>query len=742
MPPGAAAGMPPGAAAGMPPGAAAGMDEERLRKAFLEEGDELCQKLADSLLDLEKDRDNADLVNEVFRLTHSLKSESALMGFAALSEVAHRMEDVLDSAREGRLALEKPVVDGIFAGSDMIAEMMTAISKGGNDSDFDTSSILKELSRAAGRHGEGSIESANALIPGTPLLSEMELGEFEKQQLTEARDRGEILYRLTVNVDPAEPMKFPRAYLVFFNLELVSSVVKVVPPMNGEPEADARYAVTTMLVTSAGGEEGLREAAAVDQIAGLRIDRCDYDPYVSPDRGRAAAGRQPLSDREDTLSGAAAHAASAQLRGAAAGMPQPRQERDQMPPGAAAGMPPGAAAGMPPGAAAVEKTSIRVDTRKLDDLWSLIAELVLHKSHVARLSDDIGHGVDIHTVREELVESFDSLDKISSGMQQVMMDTRMIPISVIFSKFPRLVRDLSRKLGKPVELVLSGEETEIDRSLVEALSDPLTHIIRNSLDHGIEFPEERVRHGKSEKGRVSVSARRQGGNIVIELSDDGRGMDSEQIRRKAIEMGIAGAARFNEAQLLELVFLPGFSTKEVVTDLSGRGVGMDVVANRIRGELKGDVVLGTQPGGGTRVTLLFPLTLTIVNALVVRGDAQLYAIPLTDVDSTAKLLATEIRGEEGNEYSSWMDDAIPVFSLGALFGKGRPKTEEFFAAVLSHGDNKAFLVVDELIEERDIVIKPVDDLLNTQRLFSGVSVLEDGRLVFVLDTSFIRREKV
>jgi two-component system chemotaxis sensor kinase CheA len=277
---------------------------------------------------------------------------------------------------------------------------------------------------------------------------------------------------------------------------------------------------------------------------------------------------------------------------------------------------------------------------------------------------------------------------------------------------------------------------------VEALSDPLTHIIRNSLDHGLEFPEERVRQGKSEKGRVSVSARRQGGNIVIELADDGRGMDTAQIRRKAIEMGIAGAESFTLAQLLELVFLPGFSTKEVVTDLSGRGVGMDVVANRIRGDLKGDVALGTEPGRGTRVTLLFPLTLTIVNALLVRGDAQLYAIPLTDVDSTAKLMATEIRGEEGRETSSWRDDVIPVYSLGALFGKGRRRTDEHFAAVLRHGERRAFLVVDELIEEREIVIKPVDDLLNSQRLFSGVSVLEDGRLVFILDTSFIRREKL
>jgi two-component system chemotaxis sensor kinase CheA len=381
-----------------------------------------------------------------------------------------------------------------------------------------------------------------------------------------------------------------------------------------------------------------------------------------------------------------------------------------------------------------------VDTRKLNDLWSLVAELVLHKSQIARLSEDIGRGKDVHSVREELVESFDSLDKISSGMQQAMMDTRMIPISVIFSKFPRLVRDLSRKLGKPVDLVLAGEDTEIDRSIVEALSDPLTHIIRNSLDHGIEFPEERVRRGKTEKGKVSVTARRQGGNIVIELEDDGRGMDVETIRRKALDMGMSEAETLTEGQLLDLVFLPGFSTKDVVTDLSGRGVGMDVVATRIRTDLKGDVILRTENNRGTRVTLFLPLTLTIVNALLIRGESHLYALPLTDVDSTAKLVSAEIRGVEGRESALWMDEEIPVFSLGALFGKGRPKTDEYFAAVLRHGDRKAYLVVDELMEEREVVIKPVDDLLNSQKMFSGVSVLENGKLVFILDTSFLRRE--
>jgi two-component system chemotaxis sensor kinase CheA len=457
----------------------------------------------------------------------------------------------------------------------------------------------------------------------------------------------------------------------------------------------------------------MKAASGVDQIAEVKIERCRFEAFLSGATADAITfpGREP---------GAAGTPAAGTPETATTSPGQDEQARRMGP---------------------VEKTSIRVDTRKLDDLWSLIAELVLHKSHIARLSEDIGHGKDVYTVREELVESFDSLDKISSGMQQAMMDTRMIPISVIFSKFPRLVRDLSRKLGKPVDLALSGEDTEIDRSIVEALSDPLTHIIRNSLDHGIEFPEERVRRGKSEKGRVSVSARRQGGNIVIELEDDGRGMDAESIRRKAVGMGMSGAESFSEAQLLDLVFLPGFSTKEIVTDLSGRGVGMDVVATRIRSDLKGDVVLRTEQNRGTRVTLFLPLTLTIVNAMLVRGEAQLYALPLTDVDSTAKLAGSEIRGEEGRESAQWMEEEIPVFSLGALFGSGRRRADEYFAAVLRHGDRKAYLVVDELIEEREVVIKPVDDLLNSQKMFSGVSVLENGKLVFILDTSFIRREQ-
>ena len=693
-----------------------GLDESRLRHAFLEEAEELSQKLGESLMALDSDRTSARLINEVFRLTHSLKSESALMGFVALSELAHRMEDVLGRARNGSLSVEKPVIESLLAGADLIAEMMAAIGKGGSDADFAASEVLRGLSAYGGsspaRHPDAGVQAGAIVLAGSAPLT---LGQFEKLQLAEARDRGEALLKVTVSVDEAEPMKFPRAYLVFSNLEAVSNVVNVIPAMDGEPVDDALYGQTTLLLTTSNEDEVLRTASGVDQIARVMVERCAFDAFLAP--GADSAGGTGVAAFGQSGVEAASAGGPGEASIGLAGQDEAARR-----------------------AAPVEKTTIRVDTRKLNDLWSLVAELVLHKSHIARLSEDIGHGKDVHTVREELVESFDSLDKISSSMQRAMMDTRMIPISVIFSKFPRLVRDLSRKLGKPVDLALAGEDTEIDRSVVEALSDPLTHIIRNSLDHGIEFPEERVRLGKPEKGRVSVTARRQGGNIVIELEDDGRGMDVETIRRKALDMGMSEAGSYTEGQLLDLVFLPGFSTKDVVTDLSGRGVGMDVVATRIRSDLKGDVILRTENNRGTRVTLFLPLTLTIVNALLVRGGSHLYAVPLTDVDSTVKLASAEIRNDEGRETALWMEEEIPVFSLGALFGKGRLKTEEYFAAVLRHGDRKAYLVVDELMEEREVVIKPVDDLLNSQKMFSGVSVLENGKLVFILDTSFLRRE--
>jgi len=669
-----------------------GPDEARLRRAFLEEAEEIVQRLSESLAHMEESADR-ELVNEVFRLTHSLKSESALMGYQSLSRLAHAMEDVLGKVRSGSLSLGREALDLLTAGADRSAVMMADISRTGTEDGADVEDLVGSLAVLVGKESAPGAPAGPAAARtlasarGEPAFDAVELRRIE-----EARDRGESLVRLTVRVLPDEPMKFARAFLVFSNLEQVVNVIRAVPPMDGLPTRDEEYAETVFYLTAPPGDELLEGASRVDQIESTAVERIGFPG--------AAAGVD----------------ASVAAEGAGEGAPTEPQARP------------------------AEKSSIRVDTRKLDELWSFVAELVIHKAHISRLCDGVARGMEAAMIHEELLESADSLEKLSSGMQQAMRDTRMIPISIIFSKFPRLVRDLSRKLGKPVELALEGEDTEIDRSLVESLSDPLTHIIRNSVDHGLEFPEERVRLGKPEKGRITVSARRQGGTIVIELADDGRGLDTERIRRKGMDMGVPNASAMTEAQVRELVFLPGFSTKDVVTDVSGRGVGMDVVATRVRTDLRGDVELASEPGRGTRVILRLPLTLTIVNSLLLADQGQLYAVPLSDLDSTAKLPAADISLEDGAEVAPWMGEVIRVHSMSGLLGGDRPSRDEYFAVVLRHGDGRAFLIVDELMEEREIVIKPVDDLVNPLRLFSGVSILEDGRLVFILDTSFVRRD--
>jgi two-component system chemotaxis sensor kinase CheA len=525
-------------------------------------------------------------------------------------------------------------------------------------------------------------------------LTEQSFGAFERAQVREAGDRGESLFRLTCEMDPAEQMRFARAYLLYAGLEDAVNIVAVDPPMDPaavEPDArgnvpdDRPYAHLTVWFTSPGdGAEALSAAAGTGTVKVERLEAVDLLAII-PSAPPAAAA-----------------------------------ETRQRP--------------------AVERTTIRVDTRKLDTLWSLVAELVQAKARVSTIADRLGRGEDAEGLRAGLSEAFDSLDKISGGMQQAMMETRMIPIRVIFEKFPRVVRDLSRKLNKAIDLETAGADTEIDRSIVEALSDPLMHLLRNAIDHGIEFPEDRVRHGKSERGRVRVSASQQGGRIVIEVSDDGRGIDVDAVRRKALELAIPGAGGMNERELCELVFRPGFTTKPDVSEVSGRGVGMDVVATCVRTDLKGEVLLKSRPGTGTQVTLLLPLTLTIMRTLLVRGESHVFAVPLSGVETTTRVLNTEIRGAGERLAFIWQDAEIPLFTLGGLLGRPWHRAEELSAVILRRGRSRACLVVDELLEEHEIVIRPLDDLANHRRLFSGVSVREDGTLVFILDTSFVPEE--
>ena len=665
----------------------AGLDDKKLLRAFLEEAEELLEKLNDNLLQLEKDAGNPDSINEVFRLTHSLKSESALLGFTRLSELAHRLEDVFDRIRADHLNLSRPLMDAIFSASDLIHEIISRISRGQTDTEIDIRSVIGELKQLAGLGlGSESVEPVEALpaVASAAESGELPLKSFQRSQVIEALDRGEKIYRLRVKVaEEAEP-KYPRAYLVFNNLEMITNVIQTFPNMTAAQD-DRLYERLVVLLSSDLSEEKIAAACAVDLIEEPELEVLD--------KGRID---ELLSLREQGKRSALRASRSARI----------------------------------------ESTSVRVDTNKLNEIWQLVGELTIYKAQLSQLHDRLSRRRENESIKGEVERASDSLERITTEMQQAIMGTRMVPIAVLFNKFPRLVRDLSRKLGKNVELEIQGKDTEIDRTIVEVLSDPLTHIIRNSLDHGLEEPEERRKANKPEVGRISITAQQQGGKIVIEVADDGRGLDVGKIRKKA---GIG--AEITDEEAVQHIFSPGFSTKEDVTDLSGRGVGMDVVATRIREDLKGEVEVRSESGGGTLIRILLPLTLTILHSLVISCSGYFYAIPVQDIKETVKVTEQNTIIEGENEFYDYEGRKVPLLRLDSvLLGPTEESSSlglENNGVVVEQRRGRVCILVDELVEEEDLVIKPISDLLNHRRLFSGVTVLGDGRIIFILDTARI-----
>jgi two-component system chemotaxis sensor kinase CheA len=668
-----------------------GLDEQKLLRAFLEESEELLEKLNDNLLQLERDTSNPDSINEIFRLTHSLKSESALLGFVRLSELAHHLEDVFDAIRSGSTSLSRPLMDAIFSASDLIHEIIARISIEKSDEEVDSRSVIRELKQLAELapeigtqvHGAVALDGADRFDEG-----ELILGDFQNFQIMEALERGEQIYKLTVKVSEEAVIKYPRVYLVFNNLEKIANVIQTVPSMT-VPQDDLLYRQLTVLLSSELVEEEIYKACSVDLIERYELevwDKTSIQEAVSASRG------------EETARSVAAAQASSASR--------------------------------------IEGTSIRVDTNKLNEIWQLVGELTIYKAQLSQLHDNVARRKGNESIKGEVERASDSLERITTEMQQAIMGTRMVPIAVLFNKFPRLVRDLSRKLGKNVNLEIHGTDTEIDRTIVEVLSDPLTHIIRNSLDHGLEGPEDRRAAEKEEVGHIVISAHQQGGQVVIEIADDGRGLDVNKIRQKA---GITSEVSDEEA--VQHIFSPGFSTKEDVTDLSGRGVGMDVVATRIREDLKGEVEVRSEAGKGTLVRILLPLTLTILHSLVISCASYYYAIPVQDIDETVKVLEGEILLKEGGEVYSYEGRAVPLLRLeSVLLGPSEVqhnRSREHNGVVVEQRRGRVCLLVDELVEEEDLVIKPISELLNQRRLFSGVSVLGDGKIIFILDTARI-----
>lgn len=728
------------------------IDERKILEAFLEEVKELLETLNQRLLDLENSPEDTDIINEIFRLTHSIKSESALVGYKQISTLAHKMEDIFERVRRNVLLVNTEIMDSLFAAFDRIMKCLSAVENGEDEESIDITDVVNPLlailnedaapapsapsvkasdltkpekAEEQSQQGDGTVMRVNT---GTLKSLDVEFSDIEKSQIEESIEKGEKLYKIVFHIEDECDMKYPRAYLVFNNFENTVTVLKTVPDIETETE-DAKFSEVALYVLSTVSIDDLKECADVDQIDRLDINEISLKVAVGVN--------DLLSDDEIQKAEALEQAWAEDL----AKQKMEEQVADDNKPQPAAKPAPAKAPARAPGAGEkiVQKQTIRVDTERLDELINLVGELIINRSRFMQISDKITDTSSIQELKAEIEDATSELERISDQMQMKMMQTRMVPVGTIFSKFPRMVRDLANSLHKTIHLEIIGENTEIDKTVIEHLAEPLTHLIRNSADHGIEDPDERERKGKNREGHVTLKAYQEGSNIYIEVEDDGNGLNIEGIKNKALENGIvtpAQLASMPASEIYDFIFAPGFSTKKEISSVSGRGVGMDVVKTELL-KLRGRIDISTKVGEGTKFTIVLPLTTTIVEALLVNVDENIFAIPISVVEETLKINRSEIKEFDDYQVYNLRNETLAVIQLSDLVGMERVRKddEDVYVVVVSFEKRRIGLIVNNLMGDQDIVIKGLDDVLKNNEGVAGAAVLGDGRIVLVLDTS-------
>jgi two-component system chemotaxis sensor kinase CheA len=733
---------------------------------FLEEAREIIGNLNKSLLDLEANPSgNQELVNDIFRYFHNLKGNSGIIGFAELNALTHEAETLLNRVRRGELAASQPMIDVLLAAVDLIDECVGAIDGASAEvAPPDTAPMIERLQRTA--NGETvEMPSAPAAASGDELQS------WESQSEPGPAAAPDPAALVASGLDVEDVTIFAETVgQQFDNIALALATLKKEP--DSKDYIDGLYRSLNTLENSSGymGFEeqkvyASRTAGLVDQgrKSGigfeLMLDILDQECSILKDLfGKKLAelglGRQsgaPPAPAKAQVAPVAPVEPVAPSEPQPAAAPAPVRKSEPAPAAKAAPRP--AAKPEPQAAAepAVESrqataqkskaaSTIRVDHEKLDHLMNLIGELIINRNRFSMLARSLEEGrLEVQQVAQNLVETTYSMARISDDLQDTIMNVRMVPVGSVFSRFPRLVRDLSRKNGKQVELILEGEETELDKSVVEVIGDPLVHMIRNSMDHGLETEPQRLEAGKDPVGKVWLRAYHKGNSVAIEIEDDGRGIDPARMRQVAVKKGVLTqeqAAALDDRQAMELIFAPGFSSAEQVTDISGRGVGMDVVRSNIK-NLKGSVAVSSEVGKGTKITLMLPLTLAIIDALLVIVAGERFAIPLDAVSETTKIEAGSLSDVNKRKALELRGEVLGVVQLAELLqlsteADARPVLP---IVVIHDNERRLGLVVDRLLERQEIVIKPLGSYLADFdiRGVSGATIMGDGSVVLILD---------
>jgi two-component system chemotaxis sensor kinase CheA len=688
-------------------------------KLFLDEAEEHLQTLDEGLLRLEREGDDPETLQAIFRAAHTLKGSSGAIGHTKMLRLTHTMENVLDQLRNGRLAVSSPLIDALLQSLDtlrLLNHQVRTLEDTGIDI-LPTIALLEAISS-----GRGAPAAAERAAPSAPAAPRWELSAEEEQALHAAMTAGGQAYAIALAIDTSSGLQAARALQVLLELGDIGHVVHAEPNQEAIEQQQVGDRLRVLAVTQ--WEEPL--------IRGLLSHIGDVSEIT-------ITAYQPGAAATPAAVAPVAMAAPAAAPARAASAPLPPAGFAPAAPAAATAVADPPADRRPAAAPPPQPTkTVRMDVARLDRLMNLVGELVIDRTRLLQLGASLEQRYADDPFVDQLAEASLHVGRITDQLQEEIMKGRMLPIESVLNKFPRLVRDLAAKMNKKVNLVISGQETELDRSVLEAISDPLIHLVRNAVDHGLETPEERVAAGKPPEGELLLAAQHAENQILITIRDDGRGIDPDTIKAAAVRKGIITtetAERLSPADAIDLIFTPGFSTAAQLSDISGRGVGMDIVRTNIE-KLNGSIQVTSTVGRGTTFAMRLPLTLAIIQALLVQVQRQTYAIPIAAVVETVRIGAAAIQTIQRQEAILLREQILPLLRLDTYFdpdGAPPDRSTGLFVVAVRSGDGQVGMVVDRLIGEQEIVIKPLGRFIGDVPGLSGATILGDGGVALILD---------
>jgi two-component system chemotaxis sensor kinase CheA len=711
---------------------------------FLEEADEQLQELNQSLLELEKNPENLEIINNIFRAAHSLKSSAAFVGLNELSDLAHMMENLLQGIRDGSMGITSEIVDIIFKCFDEIHNVIDTIASG-EKPEQDLQWLINDIKVICEKSAKPAEEKRKTMETVTDGAGEYEvqktvLDNETRKRIKVGMDAGKSCFEITVFIDNKAQMKWVKAQLVVSNMGKIGEILATFPPVEDFNDDEMNNVIKIILLADASVDD-IRRAANIDlihrvDVRNISMTRKENKMVLQFGESETYEGDQLDPHSVSKVATAVKEEEEAYELEEAEDASDEEEEEDEI--GEERVLVHGAEKPEEKRKVPVLKT-VKVSIDKLDMLLNNVGELVIANSGFFKLYEEMRKISEEKSIINEFKSRMEQMSRIAKDLQSGIMKTRMVPIGQVFTRFRRLVRDLAKEFNKEVDLTIKGEETELDKKVIDSIGEPLLHLLRNAADHGIESAQERKRLGKSELARITMDAYQSGNQIFVEVSDDGRGLNLDQIKRKAVTMGLATPemiAAMDDTDIYNFIFTPGFSTSEKITEISGRGVGMNVV-KEIVSELNGTVSIETEWGMGTRFVLSFPITLAIIPAIMVKVRNETYAVPLTDVIETIKISQSDITTIEGHEVINLRGEILSLLRLARFIklDSALSPDDKMPVVVVGFGNRKIGLIVDYLEGKQEIVIKSLEQNYKTVEGLAGASILGDGSICLILDIS-------